>query len=353
MSNLIIKNLTKRFDDVVAVDDFSLEVPEGEFLTLLGPSGCGKTTTLRAIAGFHHPDTGEIWFGNRLMNNVPPNKRNTAMCFQSYALFPHMNVWDNISFGLKMRKMPANQQKTRIREALSMVGLEGLEKRRPGQLSGGQQQRVALARAIVTQPDILLFDEPLSNLDAKLRVQVRVEIREMQKRLGITSIYVTHDQDEALAISDRIVIMNRGHIEQVGDPHSIYLHPRTSFVAGFIGLANIFDGRIISRDGDRLSVDTPLGSLSLIDRRRDLELGSTVGVSWRPEDMKPWAPGAPNHVQATVLYSIFMGSITDLFIDVRGKRLRAQTDNTTKVADGDSIELSVDEAAISILRKAE
>ena len=349
MSTLKIKNLTKRFDDVVAVDDLTLEVPEGEFLTLLGPSGCGKTTTLRAIAGFHHPDSGEIWFGDRLMNNVPPNRRNTAMCFQSYALFPHMNVWDNISFGLKMRKMPAAQQKTRIREALSMVGLEGMEKRKPGQLSGGQQQRVALARAIVTQPDILLFDEPLSNLDAKLRVQVRVEIREMQKRLGITSIYVTHDQDEALAISDRIVIMNRGRIEQVGDPHSIYLHPQTPFVAGFIGLANIFEGKVIARDGDRLTVETPIGELSLRDRQRNLAPGATVSVSWRPEDMRPWAAGAPNRVQATVMYSIFMGSISDLFIDVKGKRLRAQADNTTSVKDGDSIDLSIDEAAIRLL----
>jgi ABC-type Fe3+/spermidine/putrescine transport system ATPase subunit len=349
MSTLKIKNLTKRFDDVVAVDDLSLEVPEGEFLTLLGPSGCGKTTTLRAIAGFHHPDAGEIWFGDRLMNNVPPNKRNTAMCFQSYALFPHMNVWDNISFGLKMRKMPAEQQKTRIHEALGMVGLEGLERRKPGQLSGGQQQRVALARAIVTQPDVLLFDEPLSNLDAKLRVQVRVEIREMQKRLGITSIYVTHDQDEALAISDRIVIMNRGRIEQLGDPHAIYLHPQTSFVAGFIGLANIFNGRAVSRDGERCTVETPVGTLCLLDRDRRLEPGSTASVSWRPEDMRPYRPGAANRVQATVLYSIFMGSISDLFIDVNGKRLRAQTDNTTHFKDGDSIELSIDEAAIRIL----
>jgi iron(III) transport system ATP-binding protein len=351
MSNMRIANLTKRFDDVIAVDHISLDVAEGEFLTLLGPSGCGKTTTLRAIAGFHQPDEGEIWFGDRLMNNVPPNKRSTAMCFQSYALFPHMSVWGNISFGLKMQKIPAAQQKTRIAEALAMVGLEGLEKRRPGQLSGGQQQRVALARAIVTQPDILLFDEPLSNLDAKLRVQVRVEIREMQKRLGITSIYVTHDQDEALAISDRIVVMNRGHIEQVGDPHSIYLHPRTSFVAGFIGLANIMKGRILTRDAGRLTIETPLGQLSLLDRAPDILPGSMVSVSWRPEDMSPSTPDSRNCVQATVLHSIFMGSITDLFIDVRGQRLRAQTNNTTKFQDGDAIELSIDESAIRILNE--
>ena len=232
MSRLVIKNLTKRFDSAAAVDRVSLDVKEGEFVTLLGPSGCGKTTTLRTVAGFYQPDDGEIYFNDRLMNNVPPNKRNTSMCFQSYALFPHMNVRENIAFGLKMRKVPQEEQKKRVDRALEMLSLGGLGERKPGQLSGGQQQRVALARAIVTEPDILLFDEPLSNLDAKLRVQVRVEIREMQKRLGITSIYVTHDQDEALAISDRIVVMNQGRIEQIGDPHSIYLHPKTSFVAG-------------------------------------------------------------------------------------------------------------------------
>ena len=239
MANLRIINLTKRFNEVLAVDNISLEVADGEFVTLLGPSGCGKTTTLRTIAGFCYPDEGEIFFGDKIMNNVPPNKRNTAMCFQSYALFPHMSVWDNISFGLKMQKISQQEQKKRVLKVMGMLGIEGLEKRKPGELSGGQQQRVALARAIVTEPQVLLFDEPLSNLDAKLRVQVRVEIREMQKRLGITTIYVTHDQDEALAISDRIVVMNRGHIEQLGDPYTIYRNPETSFVAGFIGRAHV------------------------------------------------------------------------------------------------------------------
>jgi iron(III) transport system ATP-binding protein len=351
MSNLRIKNLVKRFDDVIAVDGISLDVAEGEFVTLLGPSGCGKTTTLRAVAGFHQPDAGEIWFGDRLMNDVPPNKRSTAMCFQSYALFPHMSVWDNVGFGLKMQKIPAPQQRIRIQEALAMVGLEGMERRRPGQLSGGQQQRVALARAIVTRPNILLFDEPLSNLDAKLRVQVRVEIREMQKRLGITSIYVTHDQEEALAISDRIVVMNQGRIEQVGDPHSIYLLPQTSFVAGFIGLANMFEGRVLEREGQRLTVETVVGRLTLIDREQAAAQGSVVGVVWRPEDMRPYTPGAPNRVRATVLHSIFMGSLTDLFLDVMGHRVRAQTGNATPCKDGDVIELSIQEDTIRILRR--
>ncbi|HEB10171.1 MAG TPA: ABC transporter ATP-binding protein [Spirochaetales bacterium] len=230
MARLKIVNLTKRFDDVVAVDNMNLEVEEGEFITLLGPSGCGKTTTLRSIAGFLPLDEGEIYFNDRLMNNIPPYKRSTAMCFQSYALFPHMTVQDNIRFGLRMQKVPIEEQTKRIDEILNIVGLKGLEHRKPAQLSGGQQQRVALARAVVIRPEILLFDEPLSNLDAKLRERVRVEIRELQKRLKITAVYVTHDQAEALVISDRIVIMNEGRIEQVGDPFSIYRSPISSFV---------------------------------------------------------------------------------------------------------------------------
>src|SRR6185312_12921256 len=236
MSRLRLNHLTRRFEGMVAVDDLSLEVADGEFLTLLGPSGCGKTTTLRMIAGFLGPDAGDIWFDDR---------RNTAMVFQSYALFPHMSVAENVGFGLLMRKLPKMESAARVAEALDLVSLTGLEDRRPGQLSGGQQQRVALARAIVTRPDILLFDEPLSNLDAKLREKVRVEIRELQRRLRITSIYVTHDQAEALVVSDRIVVMNRGRIEQIGDPDTIYRAPDNAFVADFIGLTNIIEGMLL------------------------------------------------------------------------------------------------------------
>src|SRR5581483_7812265 len=221
----------------IIIDDLTLEVNDGEFLTLLGPSGCGKTTTLRAIAGLVEIDSGEIYFGNRPMRDVPPHKRSTAMVFQSYALFPHMNVRDNIAFGLQMRKVPKKQQHEQVHQVMALVGLEGLAERRPRELSGGQQQRVALARAVVTQPDILLFDEPLSNLDAKLRERLRIEIRELQRRLKITSIYVTHDQAEALVMSDRIAVMNHGRIEQYGDPFSIYRQPLNSFTAEFIGQA--------------------------------------------------------------------------------------------------------------------
>ena len=352
MSNLRIKNLTKRFDEVLAVDNLSLEVANGEFVTLLGPSGCGKTTTLRVIAGFSYPDEGEIFFGDRIMNNISPNKRNTAMCFQSYALFPHMSVWNNISFGLKMQKIPIQEQKKRVSKVMGMLGIENLEKRKPGQLSGGQQQRVALARAIVTEPQVLLFDEPLSNLDAKLRVQVRVEIREMQKRLGITTIYVTHDQDEALAISDRIVIMNQGHIEQLGDPYTIYRKPETSFVAGFIGLANIYEGTIVARAGRKCTVEVPFGKLDIVfDAKKVPEEGKKVKFIWRPEDMKFYTKGAPNRIKGKIMQSVFMGNITDIFMDVQGNKMRAQIDESRKLIAGDIIDFSIPEDAFSILRR--
>ena len=349
MSRLILKDLVKKFDDVAAVNHVSLEVDEGEFVTLLGPSGCGKTTTLRTIAGFYQPDQGEIYFNDRLVNNIPPAKRNTAMCFQSYALFPHMNVWDNIAFGLKMRKIPQEEQKTRVAQALEMMSLSGMDKRMPGQLSGGQQQRVALARAIVTQPDILLFDEPLSNLDAKLRVQVRVEIKEMQKRLGITSIYVTHDQDEALAISDRIVVMNQGQIEQVGDPQQIYLHPTTSFVASFIGLANILSGRIVAREGARVQLELPFGRLWAFAGDLRAAVGDTVKFSFRPENVVRYREGAANKIEATILHAIFMGDAIDLFLDAKGTRLRARAESVARLKPGDVDAFSVDETAFQFL----
>lgn len=349
MSRLILKDLVKKFDNVAAVNHVSLEVEEGEFVTLLGPSGCGKTTTLRTIAGFYQPDEGEIYFNDRLMNNIPPAKRNTSMCFQSYALFPHMNVWDNIAFGLKMRKISQPEQKKRVTQALEMMSLSGMEKRMPGQLSGGQQQRVALARAIVTQPDILLFDEPLSNLDAKLRVQVRVEIKEMQKRLGITSIYVTHDQDEALAISDRIVVMNQGQIEQVGDPQSIYLHPMTSFVAGFIGLANILSGQVVARKENQVQLELPFGRFWAFAGDLRASVGDTVRFSFRPENVVQYREGSPNKVSATILHAIFMGDAIDLFLDAKGTRLRARAESTAKLKPGDIAVFSIDETAFQFL----
>ena len=286
------------------------------------------------------------------MNNVPPNKRDTAMCFQSYALFPHMTVWDNISFGLKMRKIPQSEQKKRIEKAMEMLSLEDLGKRKPGQLSGGQQQRVALARSIVTEPQALLFDEPLSNLDAKLRVQVRVEIREMQKRLGITAIYVTHDQDEALAISDRIVIMNQGRIEQLGDPYTIYRKPETRFVAGFIGLANIFDAEVAAVTGNICTMNTSFGQIVIDATGQELPApGDTVYLSFRPEDMKIRDRESANQITGIVDQVVFMGDVTDLFIEVKGFKMRAQSDDEAKISPGDRVTFGVSPRAFSILRR--
>lgn len=256
-----IKNLVKVFPgrglhekEMRAVDDVSLTIEPGEFITLLGPSGCGKTTTLRIIAGFERPTAGDIFLGDERINQMSPDKRDTAMVFQSYALFPNYNVWDNIAYGLKLKKLSGQEIQGKLEGILKLVGLTGLEKRAINQLSGGQQQRVALARALVMEPGVLLFDEPLSNLDAQLRVQMRTEIRKIQKKLGITAIYVTHDQSEAMSMSDRIVVMKNGRIIQAGSPKEVYYHPRDLFVASFLGTANFLKGEIRRREGDHIDV---------------------------------------------------------------------------------------------------
>ena len=241
--------------DFYAVNDVSLTIEPGSFVTLLGPSGCGKTTTLRMIAGFESPDAGEIYLGDQAINALTPNKRDTAMVFQSYALFPHYNVYDNIAYGLKLRKVPKKEMDERIERILDLVELSGMEARMTNQLSGGQQQRVALARAMVVEPSVLLFDEPLSNLDAKLRVSMRTEIRRIQQTLGITAVYVTHDQAEAMAISDNIIIMNKGVIAQMGSPEEIYHKPQSEFVADFIGEVNFLDGEVTEAKGDKCIVN--------------------------------------------------------------------------------------------------
>jgi len=241
---VVLEEVTKSFGDVKAVDGISLNVNEGELFFLLGPSGCGKTTTLRLIAGFYKPEKGRILFDEKLMNNVPPNKRNVGMVFQNYALWPHMTVYDNITYGLKVRGVPANLRVKKAKEVLKIVKMEKYATRYPNQLSGGQQQRIALARALVIEPDVLLLDEPLSNLDAKLRLETREEIKRIQKELKITTIYVTHDQNEALSMADKIAVMNEGRIEQIGTPRDIYNNPANEFVAGFIGETNFIEGRI-------------------------------------------------------------------------------------------------------------
>src|SRR6266851_1644245 len=242
MSSVRLEAVTKRFGDHVAVKKFSLSIAQGEFLVLLGPSGCGKTTTLRMIAGFVEPSGGRIFFGNRDVTDLPPYHRNTGLVFQGYALFPHLSVFENVAFGLRMRNLDRAVIEKRTQAALRLVRLDTLAERMPRQLSGGQQQRVALARALVIEPEILLLDEPLSNLDAKLREEVRVEIRQLQRRLGLTTVMVTHDQEEALTMADRLVVMNNGEIKQIGTQRELYNAPANQFVASFIGRTNFFAG---------------------------------------------------------------------------------------------------------------
>jgi ABC-type Fe3+/spermidine/putrescine transport system ATPase subunit len=347
MARLKIINLTKKFGDVIAVNNMNLVVEEGEFMTLLGPSGCGKTTSLRLIAGFIQPDEGEIYFDDQLINTVPDYKRFTAMVFQSYALFPHMSVRENVRFGLRMQKIPLEEQNRRIKEVINMVNLNGMENRMPNELSGGQQQRVALARAVVTQPKLLLFDEPLSNLDAKLREHVRVEIRDLQKRLKITSIYVTHDQEEALVLSDRIAVMNTGHIEQISDSFSIYRYPKTKFVADFIGHANIYEGEVVAVDGEEIIIDTDFGRLYV--KINHTIKNKKVFFSWRPEDMILYKNGMRNKFNGKVTQFIFMGNISELFVDVNGIMCRVQIASNVVYQKGEAIILSVPEEKICIL----
>ncbi|MDD2429165.1 MAG: ABC transporter ATP-binding protein [Eubacteriales bacterium] len=259
--NVNIRDAIKLYGDFKAVAGITLDIKKGEFFTLLGPSGCGKTTLLRMIAGFNTIDSGTISFGENIINNVPAHKRGIGMVFQNYAIFPHLTVSDNVAYGLKAQKVPGTQIGPRVKKALEMVQIEALANRKPNELSGGQQQRVALARAFVIEPSVLLMDEPLSNLDAKLRVQMRTTIKKLQRRLGITTIYVTHDQEEALSISDRIAVMKDGLIMQVGEPTQIYKKPENAFVAGFIGVSNFLDCTI--RGGDPLNASVSVGDYTL------------------------------------------------------------------------------------------
>lgn len=293
--------------DFYAVKDVSLDIEPGSFVTLLGPSGCGKTTTLRMIAGFESPDEGEIYLGDEAINELTPNKRDTAMVFQSYALFPHYNVFDNVAYGLKLRKMSKEEIHKKVMEMLDLVELSGMENRQTNQLSGGQQQRVALARALVVEPSVLLFDEPLSNLDAKLRVSMRTEIRKIQQKVGITAIYVTHDQAEAMSISDKIIIMNGGVVEQMGTPQETYYYPKSEFVADFIGEANFLKGEVIGKNLIRVN------GIELESNTGTLEIGKECKLVLRPESVNLAEDGI---VPCEVVYSCFMGSYQNYHVMV-------------------------------------
>lgn len=288
MISIEVANLTKSFGDTVALDGVDLKIEPGELFFLLGPSGCGKTTLLRSLAGFNQPEKGEIYFGPERVNGVPPHKRKTGMVFQSYALWPHMTVDENVAFGLKEQKLPRAEVKARTRDALDAVRMTGYGKRKPNQLSGGQQQRIALARALVVRPRCLLLDEPLSNLDAKLRNEMRLEIRRVCKEYQLTTVYVTHDQKEALSVADRLAVLNRGRILQVGTPREVYRRPQSRFVANFIGEANIVEGIVLDVGGGMASVETGLGVVSGVTSQSavDLEAGMPALCVIRPESLK-------------------------------------------------------------------
>lgn len=310
---LKIIELTKVFDDgFEALSDIDLAVAPGEFVTLLGPSGCGKTTLLKTVAGFHAATKGRVEIGEEDVTDLPPERRDTAMCFQSYALFPHLTVAENIDFGPKQNRVAKSERTARLASLLRQVDLESHAQKLPNKLSGGQQQRVALARALAMRPNLVLFDEPLSNLDAKLREQVRVEIRSLQRELGFTTIYVTHDQSEALAMSDRIVVMKSGKIDQIGTPEQVYDTPETVFVADFIGAANILPIQASEPGSHRIK--TPLGDLTTAAEVP----GDANHICWRPEDAVPIenAAAADNGVAGTITARAFQGAYVELFVSV-------------------------------------
>jgi spermidine/putrescine transport system ATP-binding protein len=308
-----LERVSKLFADVIAVDDLSLDIDEGEFFSLLGPSGCGKTTTLRMIGGFEEPSAGTIYLGGRDVTDLPPYKRDVNTVFQSYALFPHLNVFENVAFGLRRKKVPKDEIATRVRDTMRLVDLIGFEERKPGQMSGGQQQRVALARALVNQPKVLLLDEPLGALDLKLRKQMQFELKRIQQEVGITFIYVTHDQEEAMTMSNRLAVMRHGRIEQIGAPEAVYEHPATEFVAGFLGASNLLDGELDGSSNGRTTIRLATGGTVVAPSDKiPSDLSGAVKVGVRPEkihigpaDGEP--PADRNSVEGILRISTYIG----------------------------------------------
>jgi putative spermidine/putrescine transport system ATP-binding protein len=342
MTKLSINGLTKRFGDVIAVDKLDLEIADGEFISLLGPSGCGKTTTLRCIAGFEEPSSGQILFDTVDIVGLPAERRNIGMVFQNYALFPHMTVFQNLAFGLETRKLGKAEIGERIDRVVEVVQLSGYEERYPRQLSGGQQQRVALARALVIEPSILLLDEPLANLDAKLREEMRFFIRSLQKRIGITTVYVTHDQAESMVISDRIVVMFDGKIQQIGGPTDIYTRPVSREVADFIGISNFIEGQVSAKNGDNLySLETALGQIQC-SSDDELRQGEKVTVVLRPEAVELAAAkptnGAVNTIAGKISERFYLGNLAGYKVTCAdGTVLQVQEDPWTDFSVGQDI----------------
>ena len=352
-----ILDLTKSFGEVTAVDRLALEIAAGEFFSLLGPSGCGKTTTLRMIAGFEKPTSGRIVLDGADMQFTPPYKRNVNTVFQSYALFPHLNVYDNVAFGLRRQRCRRDELRRRVADALELVQLGALAKRKPSELSGGQQQRVALARALVLGPAVLLLDEPLGALDAKLRRQLQIELKALQQNVGITFVYVTHDQEEALTMSNRIAVMNHGRVEQVADPREVYEEPRTEFVADFLGVSNLMDAVAEGRDGDacRLRV----GDYTLHARHGDVDARGPVRCVIRPERvrLRPFDDGDGNLIPGMVEQVVYLGDAIQLMVRLAiGWTLHAKIQNdgehSLNYSQGTPVKVELPVGAVRVLRPA-
>ncbi|MBA1272916.1 ABC transporter ATP-binding protein [Stutzerimonas azotifigens] len=310
-----LDGVLKRFGDSIALQKVSLKIQEGEFVTLLGPSGCGKTTLLNLMAGFADADNGEIFIDGQLVTETPPYQREIGIVFQNYALFPHMNVAKNVGYGLRMRGVPKPEIAERVEQALALVKLSGYGERKPRELSGGQQQRVALARALVIRPKVLLLDEPFSALDKNLRLSMQIELKEIQRKLGVTTVFVTHDQSEALSMSDRVVVMSAGHVRQIGTPDAIYRRPEDPFVAGFVGDANILPGRYLSRD-ETASLELGDATLRLPADRVHAQVGARLNVYARPENIRLVPLGAGSLLSGTVVNHVFQGDHVDIHLDV-------------------------------------
>jgi spermidine/putrescine transport system ATP-binding protein len=309
-------NIVKTYDGAVAVDDLSLQIESGEFYSLLGPSGCGKTTTLRCLAGFEIPDAGQVCLDGREITGLPPHRRSVNTVFQSYALFPFLDVADNVAFGLKYHRVPRSEIRQRVGDALELVRLNGYERRRPSELSGGQQQRVALARALVLRPSVLLLDEPLGALDAKLRRVLQVELKALQEQLGVTFVYVTHDQEEALTMSDRIAVMSQGRVQQIGTPRTVYEEPTNAYVADFLGISNLMPATVTEPGSGHSPCRVALGDFSLAACCGETAATGAVKLAVRPERvvLHPFGTGGPNHVPGMVERIVFLGSASQVFL---------------------------------------
>ncbi len=358
MVRVRLENIWMSFGNLTVLKGINLNISEGEFLTLLGPSGCGKTTLLRIIAGLYKPVKGRIYFDDKDVTDLPPWERNIGFVFQDYALWPHMKVFDNVAYGLRIRGVSSDEIKEKVREVLKLVGLEGFEDRYPYQLSGGQQQRVALARAIVINPSLLLLDEPLSNLDAKIRISVRTEIKKLQKRLKITTIYVTHDQEEALVISDRIAVVNQGIIEQVDTPWELYYNPKTPFVADFIGQVNMFEGEVVEIKDGYVLLDTLAGKIMAKTGDAVPNLNEKVLVVFRPEVVEvsrsPLVSKEGIVLRGRIDTVQFLGNLERLEIKVGDIIVKAELHNPLKVGifeSEDEVYLKVDPDLVRVLRK--